>query len=334
MPDIDKDLYQLLTLVLLGLGVLLLLAMLSSLGGIRKALKEQLERLDSATPGGAPSLDAREGDSGSADLLDEGRDPLTEPEPAYSTPSSEPISAEPDSALLTPEPSTTMSGGYDLGESQSTGAGATSYPETSEPTPEPSEAGDELAALASDAPAGGGGGVSDWQPDPERFGSQSQEPATGSSLDDPFGAGTLSSTPVEAEPASATGGGAAQEPEDQPFERNGKWFFRRGDEFLRYDESTGQWVDADPSETGAQASETGTQASAPGAGWSAPEETGAPEMGTGSTADETATTEIESVGGDEVAAEPAPGGFWKCASCGAVNGASATSCRMCFSQRP
>ncbi len=126
---------------------------------------------------------------------------------------------------------------------------------------------------------------------------------------------------------AASGGGALQEPEDQPFERNGKWFFRRGDEFLRYDESTGQWVDADPSEAGAQAS-------APGAGWSAPVETGTPETGAEALPDETATAEIESVGREETAAQPAAGGFWKCASCGAVNGASATSCRMCFSQRP
>ena len=327
MPEIDKDLYQLLTLVLLGLGVLLLLAMLSSLGGIRKALKQQLERLESPAPSGAQSLDeSREGDSADADLVGETREPLTGAEPAYSAASSESIGEEPDSAAsLTPEPSTTMSGGYDLGESQSSGAGATSYPETSEPTPAPSEADGELASLASDAPAGAGGGVNDWQPDPERFGSQAQEPAA--SIDDPFGSGTLSSTPVDDEPAAATGGGAAQEPEDQPFERNGKWFFRRGDEFLRYDESTGQWVDADPSEAG-------TQASGPGAGWSAPEETGMPETGADSISDETATTEIESVGSEEVAAQPAAGGFWKCASCGAVNGSSATSCRMCFSQRP
>jgi hypothetical protein len=27
------------------------------------------------------------------------------------------------------------------------------------------------------------------------------------------------------------------------------------------------------------------------------------------------------------------GSFWKCASCGAINGSTATSCRMCFTPR-
>ncbi|MDQ3954626.1 MAG: hypothetical protein M3285_03645 [Actinomycetota bacterium] len=325
MPDIDKDLYQLLTLVLLGLGVLLLLAMLSSLGRIRKALKQQLERLESLPAGGAQSLAAsREGEAAAADLADEAREPLTEAEPAYSTASSEPIGEAPDAAGSI---TSTTPGGYGLGESEPSVTGASSHAETSEATSAPSDASDELAALASETPASTEGGVSDWQPDPERFGSQTQEPASGTSLGDPFGSGELSSTPVEDEPVAASGGGALQEPEDQPFERNGKWFFRRGDEFLRYDESTGQWVDADPSEAGAQAS-------APGAGWSAPVETGTPETGAEALPDETATAEIESVGREETAAQPAAGGFWKCASCGAVNGASATSCRMCFSQRP
>ena len=43
MPEIDKDLFQLLNLALLGLGVLLLLALLLSLSSIRKLLKQQVE---------------------------------------------------------------------------------------------------------------------------------------------------------------------------------------------------------------------------------------------------------------------------------------------------
>lgn len=302
MPEIDKDLYQLLTLVLLGLGVLLLLAMLSSLGGIRKALKKQLERLESQPAAVTPSLDSR-GDTDAGVAAAEPsvgvyEEPLSEAEPPYSATGS--VATEPDS-------------------------GASFTPDAA---PAPSDAGDELAALASDTPADTGATAGDWQPDPERFGSQTQEAGAGSSLEDPFGSGALSSTPAADEPVGAAGAGAAvEEPEDQPFERDGKWFFRRGDEFLRYDEATGQWVDADPSEAS-------IESSAPGAGWSAPEATGAADAGATPIADETATAEIDSVGAGEPSPQPAAGGFWKCASCGAVNGASATSCRMCFAQRP
>jgi hypothetical protein len=321
MPDIDKDLYQLLTLVLLGLGVVLLLAMLSALGGIRKALKQQLERLESL-PAGSVSGDRASasdslGDARADADADDSREPLSEAEPAYSTPSlGEPTASEPDTGTV--EPSVT--GGFGLGGAQPSGAGAISYPEPSEPEPAHSDASDELAALASDAPETGAG-VGEWQPDPERFGTQSEEAGTGSSLEDPFGS-ALSEASTAGEPAGGASTGAASEPEDQPFERDGKWFFRRGDEFLRYDEATGQWVDADPSETG-------TVSSTPGAGWSGSEATGsAPAQ------DETATAEIDSVEAAEPSPQPAAGGFWKCTSCGAVNGASATSCRMCFAQRP
>ncbi len=34
------------------------------------------------------------------------------------------------------------------------------------------------------------------------------------------------------------------------------------------------------------------------------------------------------------ATQAADSGFWKCPSCGAVNGSTATSCRMCFTARP
>ena len=87
------------------------------------------------------------------------------------------------------------------------------------------------------------------------------------------------------------------EPEEQPFERDGRWWFKRGDELLVYDEGTGQWV------------------APPGAGAaSAPATTGsfAP----------TATATQSDVGEG-----------WKCSSCGAINGSTATSCRLCFAPR-
>jgi hypothetical protein len=87
--------------------------------------------------------------------------------------------------------------------------------------------------------------------------------------------------PAAAEPAHQT---RVDEPQEQPFERDGRWWFRRGAELLLYDESTGQWVPAPTTEPGP--------------------------------------------------ADQEGQGFWKCPSCGAVNGATATTCRMCFSARP
>ncbi len=86
---------------------------------------------------------------------------------------------------------------------------------------------------------------------------------------------------------------AAQEPQDQPFERDGRWWFRRGNELLIYDEQSAQWVPAPAEPAGAMGA-----APVPGG---------------------------EAVGDS---------GFWKCPSCGAVNGSTATSCRMCFTARP
>ncbi|HVM34638.1 MAG TPA: Ran-binding zinc finger domain-containing protein [Actinomycetota bacterium] len=41
-----------------------------------------------------------------------------------------------------------------------------------------------------------------------------------------------------------------------------------------------------------------------------------------------------SAGGAGATASAAEGGFWKCPACGAVNGSTATTCRMCFTARP
>jgi ribosomal protein L40E len=96
--------------------------------------------------------------------------------------------------------------------------------------------------------------------------------------------------PIQAEPA-AQHTVPADEPQEQPFERDGRWWFRRGDELLVYEESTGQWVPAP-----VQRAPAPTQTLAPA------------EMHTASS--------------------------WRCPHCNALNGATATSCRMCFSPRP
>jgi hypothetical protein len=102
---------------------------------------------------------------------------------------------------------------------------------------------------------------------------------------------------TEATPAAtpAASGLRGDEPEEQPFERDGRWWFKRGGELLVYDEGTGQWV------------------AAPGGGSAA----ASPVAGTAT----------------EIAPRADSGEGWKCSSCGAVNGSTATSCRMCFTPR-
>lgn len=111
---------------------------------------------------------------------------------------------------------------------------------------------------------------------------------------------------AEATPAAQSPGAnptttlRGDEPEEQPFERDGRWWFKRGGELLVYDEGTGQWV----------ASGAGA-AAAPGVAGAAQ------------------TTSLQT----PVAARADTGEGWKCASCGAVNGSTATTCRMCFAPR-
>jgi hypothetical protein len=106
--------------------------------------------------------------------------------------------------------------------------------------------------------------------------------------------------PAQAQAAATSAFAAhadADEPQDEPFQRDGRWWFRRGDELLVYDDATGQWQPAE-------------QAAAPAAVTAA----AAPAQ----------TQEVP------VAAS---GGGWKCTNCGAVNGSTASSCRMCFTPR-
>jgi hypothetical protein len=169
------------------------------------------------------------------------------------------------------------------------------------------------------------------------------------------------------------------EPEEQPFERDGRWWFKRGDELLVYDERSGQWQPG-PSPT-VQALATNPTSAQAGAitaelaSLSADEplrkyttESGSEPEADEPEADEPAAEKTpasyETPAPASSAAEPAPaveetaaavsappsstdapseaapvtqewtsGSFWKCPSCGAVNGSTATSCRMCFAAR-
>ena len=115
----------------------------------------------------------------------------------------------------------------------------------------------------------------------------------------------------------------AEEPEEQPFERDGRWWFRRDEELLVYDERTGQWGPAPQEDVDSTvlSPALGSERSA--------EQSTSPVAREGS--DVTSVLPVQSV--QPSTQEPAGESFWKCSSCGAVNAASGTSCRMCFTPR-
>lgn len=219
---IDTELYQLISL---GLGALLLLVtllVLSTLGKINKTL----EKL-----GSQPVQDA---------------EPVqVAPEPASFQPAQEaPAAQEPPAAQHAPAAQETAANQYT----------STTY---------------ETAAPQQQEPA-------------------AQETTAGEGW-------TAPETVQEAQPAVTE-----SIPEEQPFERDGRWWFKRGLEILVYDEQTGQWK-PEPNNPF-----TGGGASAPQAG--------------------AVTTQVPT--------QESGAGFWKCPSCGAVNGATSATCRMCFAARP
>ncbi|MDQ3877052.1 MAG: zinc finger Ran-binding domain-containing protein [Actinomycetota bacterium] len=175
------------------------------------------------------------------------------------------------------------------------------------------------------------------------------------------------------------------EPQEQPFERDGRWYFRRGDELLVYDEVAAQWVQAEGSAQTSTVDDTATYApSGASAAEPVPETTDEPalyersttawrspgslEPDVGTTSqwgspsvedketigtsswttpaaadDEVAARETETPSDEAAAAEepseigqpaPAPADFWRCPSCGAINGSTSPTCRMCFTPRP
>lgn len=219
--SIDPDLYQTATLGLLALGVILQLAILAALSGIKKALG----------PSGLGS--------GASAGGQEAASPATQA--TYYPPAG---------SGATPQSGT-----------ESGGAGA--------------------GGFATGAGAGGAGAAT----------------ATGGAV--PAAATAAPATGAAQTTAAAAPAASAAEPQEQPFERDGRWWFRRGTELLVYDEQSAQWVPAPAEATVAAAAPAGM----------------APAGGTAG------------AGGGEA------GSFWKCPSCGAVNGSTSSSCRMCFTAR-
>jgi hypothetical protein len=104
----------------------------------------------------------------------------------------------------------------------------------------------------------------------------------------------------------------------------------RNDELLVYEETTGEWTASDPAALRAAEPEP------------RPEPAPAPEAEPASEAPAPQTSRFEAIQPDpepedrpaEAAQQDRPAGFWKCPSCGAINGSTATTCRMCFAPRP
>lgn len=200
---------------------------------------------------------------------------------------------------------------------------------------------------------GGGKEPSEAEPaEPERTGADpvADEPSV------------ASETPTAEE---ATGGMAdvseATTPDEEgPFERDGRWWFRRDEDLLVYDEQLEEWVDpnapvAAPEPASTQEPEPVGLAAAPDVIEPHPldEARDWDGLDTREAATETApavgTTPLEEASPapiPEPVSAPVPitettegaqgeaGTHWKCPACGVINGSTASSCRMCFAARP
>ena len=232
----DGDLFQGVLLGLLALGLIVLVALLATLGGIRKALEQRASQSPSGT--------------GTGSALETG----------YGTPRHEEAHASSAQPASTAQPADT---------------GVTT----------------------------GGGQASTIRGVLEQHGLQDAQPAAAQS--------PVAQTPAQQEQVvDSVFAAHADDPQEEPFQRDGRWWFRRGDELLLYDEASGQWQPA-------------------------PEQAGGPPVASAGTA---TATQTQPIAAGTTQAAPAVADavatYWKCPTCGAVNGSTAATCRMCFAARP
>jgi hypothetical protein len=181
-----------------------------------------------------------------------------------------------------------------------------------QPEPAGAEAGGAEDQHADDA-------VETEAPTPVEGQERADEPVAGAVAASADGTAAESREHQEADRSDAAPGGE-EEPQEQPYERDGRWWFRRGEELLVYDEPTGQWLQVEGPATATYTGYTGQAAEASAA--------------TVATESRTSTLAAESAVEQQEGSAEASRSFWKCPSCGAINGATASSCRMCFSARP
>jgi hypothetical protein len=295
------DLYEGLVLGLLAFGVLALMGIFTRLGPIMRSLE---------TPAGRPTAEPRPEEAGAGAAVPESR---TEPE-QHAFAEASPVST----------------GNWDLEPLAVQERERERQPVVAEePEPEP-EAEPIVAQEPEPEP------VVAQEPEPEPVVAQEPEPVVAEEPEpEPFVA-------QEPEPVVAQGptqaafeepkqvGTEEEEPEEKPFQRDGRWWFRRDDELLVYDESSGEWLPSDAAAGSFQfaSDHSSATADATDSGLS---------RGTASVATrEREETEVsaERFAEGEVTEQLAGPSFWKCSTCGAVNGSTASSCRMCFAARP
>ena len=285
----DDELFQILSLFLL-LGLLLtLFGVLQSLGAIRKTLEK--------------------GDAGAAQPETASPAPIAE----ASSPAETAVSTGDESPLTWARPTEAESGAAERSgwpSPQEVAETPAARVEEPQPAPEP----DPEPGPVRETPAARDPGARVLYGDQGLTAATPDEAALQPSTTEEAAANPFETAPAQRDPQPEPKDAAAEDPQEQPFERDGRWWFRRGDELLVYEEQTGQWVAAgEPSTSGSLASSS----SAGGGAQTAGEEAG------GGASGGQVTSQLE----------PASS-FWKCPSCGAVNGSPATSCRMCFTARP
>ena len=296
-----------------------------------------------------------------------GLEPMRAPKPKRSEASDEPAFEE-TSGYETSASETIDSGGAGVGAGFALGAAT---------TPSAAAAGTSYDAPETDYPAAAADSGWTYEETPAEEASPltaAVDPSTMEEETDPSwarGASTSAGTTDTAggaEEAAAAAGVSQRpiddEPEEQPFERDGRWWFKRGGELLVYDEKEGQWqpapatsaptVATNPTsaQAGAITAELASLSDDSPARYAQPETTIEEETPAEETPLETpaATPVVEEAAAAVEAEAPAPstssseepvqpvtewqsGSFWKCPSCGAVNGSTAASCRMCFAAR-
>ena len=291
MPEIDADLFQILTLVLLAVTLAVALAALSAVDKLRKELHSRTAHASLASDTtAAPAAAITPHDNAEqsvAQVHDANEEAQPEPQGALRTEESYQGSAASAAAQLAQDPDLGAGDPYEVQDASDV---TTVGSQDSDPTLEDASAGFDSAESQAAWGLGSDGDSTETTPAEDVATTQAQEQQHGQA-----------------------------EQDDQPFEHEGRWYFRRGVELLVYEESTGQWVTA-PDDVALASAPTLSSATSP----------------------DTAQTSGQTFGdiseAGEVSTEAAPteeaGQFWKCASCGAVNGSTADSCRMCFAPKP
>lgn len=259
----DIELFQWILLGLLALGIVVLAALLATLGGIKRALEQRSSAPATRAPAASGTDTSDTGDTG---------------ETAEGAVAARSAAAE---------------------EAAASGTYAASD------TPASDTPASDTAAAAS---SGGRAGTIRSVLEQHGLSDTGSQPAAGEAV---------TAQPEETGVVDSVFAAHADDPQEEPFQRDGRWWFRRGDELLLYDETSGEWQ---PAPEGSE--------DAPAA---VPAATGATAQGSGEAGDagvQTTPVSAEPAVADQVST------FWKCPTCGAVNGSTATTCRMCFAARP